>query len=224
MARERRYYGLLGVLFWGAMVIFAALLADCLYVMWPYPHGALGVEAFHARVNEEWAILVRLCGTRLVPLSRGIHQGFHTVLFRWPGFDFMMARAGDPTPLDSGGELMRKAVLQTRPLWGTALVGLQLFSARLGVMVLGAPLLLLVSGAALTDGLVGWYRRRSGSGRESGFVYHRAKRHAGHAVVLLGFVYLVPPAFIDPRMVITTAAIVLAVTLRIAAAHFKKFI
>ena len=224
MARERRYYGLLGVLFWGAMVMLAALVADCLYVMWPYPQGALGVEPFHARVNEEWGNLVRLCGTRLVPLSQAIHHGLHTVLFRWPGFDFMIARAGDPTPLDSGGEMMRKAVSQTRPLWGTALVGLQLFSARLGVIVLEAPLLLLVSSAALADGMVGWYRRRSGSGRESGFVYHRAKRHAGHAVVLLAFAYLVPPAFVDPRMVITAAAIVLAVTIRIAAAHFKKFI
>ncbi len=224
MASQRRYTGMLRALLWGIAIMLASLIADCLYVMWPYPHGALGVEPFHARVDDEWAFLVHLCGVRLVPLCQAIHHRLHTVLFQWPGFDFMITRASDPSPMDSGGEMMRKAVTQTQPLWGAALVGLQLFCARLAVAAICAPLLLLVSGAALADGLVGWYRRRSGGGRESGFVYHRAKRHAGHAMLLLGFAYLVPPGFVDPRIAISTAGLALAIMLRVAAAYFKKFV
>jgi len=35
MAKERRYSGLLWFLIWGAVVMLATLVVDCLYVMWP---------------------------------------------------------------------------------------------------------------------------------------------------------------------------------------------
>ena len=204
--------------------MLATLVVDCLYVMWPYPHGVLGVEAFQAAVRKEWAFSVHLSGDRLPGLADSIYHGLHTVLFQWPGFDYMISRASDPTSMDSGGEMMRKGVLNTKDLWGTALVGLKLFSARLGVIAISSPLLSLVSMAAAVDGLLGWYWRRTGGGRESGFVYHRAKRHAGHALLAIAFIYLVPPVQMDPRLVITTSAFALATMVRIAAASFKKYL
>lgn len=224
MARERRYSGLIGILLWSAVVMLATLVADCLYVMWPYPNGALGLEAFQAKVADEWTFLVQLCGHRLPPMAYAIHHGLHLVLFRWPGFDYMITRAGDPTPMDSGGEMMRKGVLNTRELWGAALTGLQLFSARLGVVVLSAPLLGLLALAGIADGLLGWFRRRTGAARESGFIYHRAKRHSSHAVFAIGFLYLALPFRIDPGIVITASAVALAIGLRLFAASFKKFL
>lgn len=53
MARERRYSGLLWFLIWGAIVMLATLIVDCLHVMWPYPHGAMGVGGFQSAVHEE---------------------------------------------------------------------------------------------------------------------------------------------------------------------------
>ena len=224
MARERRYSGMLWFLLWGAIVMLLTLVADCLYVMWPYPHGALGVEAFQLQARREWGFLVELCGTRLPPLAGAIHQGLYTVLFRWPGFDYMIARAGDSGPMDAGGEMMHKAVVNCSELWGAALVGLQLFSARLAVLLISVPLLALASLAASADGLTGWYRRRTGGGRESGFVYHRAKRHAGHALLGMVLLFLVIPMHIDPRPVITASAVLLIVAIRVAAASFKKYL
>lgn len=224
MAREHRYSGLLWLVLWAGIVMLTTLVADCLYVMWPYPHGAVGIEAFQSNVQTEWAFLVQLAGDRLPPMAYAIHHGLHTVLFQWPGFDYMISRANDPAPMDSGGELMRKAVLNTRTLWGTVLAGLQLFSARLGIIALALPLLLLACVAAVADGLLGWFRRRTGGERESGFVYHRAKRHAGHAVLAVGFIYLVPPFPMDPRIVITASAFAIAAALRITAASFKKYL
>jgi integrating conjugative element membrane protein (TIGR03747 family) len=136
----------------------------------------------------------------------------------------MIARANDPTPLDSAGEMMRRAVLDTRDLWGTALAGLQLFSAKLAVIALSLPLMILLAVSSIADGLLGWFRRRTGGGRESGFVYHRAKRHAGHGLLLLGFAYLAPPMIDDPRTPVTATAFVVAVFLRLAAASFKKYV
>lgn len=224
MARERRHTGLQRVFLWVCIVMLTTLMVDCLYVMWPYPHGATGLETFQSAVLSEWEFAVQLCGDRMPPAAYAIHRALHTVLFRWPGFDYMISRASDPAPMDSGGEMMRKAVVDTRQLWGTALAGLQLFSARLAVILLSAPLMLLLALAALADGALGWFKRRSGGGRESGFVYHRAKRHAGHALLLLGFAYLVPPVFVDPRGLLTVVAILMAAALRVAAASFKKYI
>lgn len=224
MARERHYSGLLWFALWGAIVMLITLLADCLYVMWPYPSGALGIEAFQSGLHREWEFLLGLCGERLAPLAYRIHRTLHTALFRWPGFDYMISRAADPAPMDGGGEMMRKAVVNTRAVWGAALAGLQQFSIRLAVLTLCAPLLMLLAVCGIADGLTGWFRRRSGGGRESGFVYHRAKRHAGHALLLLAFIYLVPPNLIDPRGPITAGALLMALALRIAAASFKKYV
>lgn len=204
--------------------MLTTLVADCLYVMWPYPHGALGVEAFQLQVRAEWGLLVGLCGERLPPLADTIYNGLHTVLFRWPGFDYMISRASDPTPMDSGGEMMRKAVVNTRDFWGAALTGLQLFSVRLAVVVLSAPLCVAACLAGLADGLLSWYLRRTGGGRESGFIYHRAKRHAGHALLAVGLVYLASPFTLDPAVVVTTCIGVCALAVRIATGRFKKYV
>lgn len=224
MAKEWRYSGLLWFAFWGAIIMLATLVADCLYVMWPYPHGSRGVETFQREVGEEWRFAVQLCGDRLPPIAYSIHNVLHTVLFRWPGFDYMIARASDPLPMDSGGEMMRKAVLDTRELWGAALTGLQLFSTRMSIVALSLPMMALVAAGSFADGLLGWFKRRTGGGRESGFVYHRAKRHAGHALLLLGFAYLAPPMFVDPRAAVACAALIIAISIRVAAANFKKYL
>jgi integrating conjugative element membrane protein (TIGR03747 family) len=157
-------------------------------------------------------------------LANAIHGGLYTVLFRWPGFDYMIARAHNPAPLAGGGEMMRRAVLATNTFWGTAAAGLQLFSARLAVLVRSVPLVFLVSIAAAADGLLGWFMRRTGGGRESGFIFHRAKRHAGHALLILCFAYLVPPQTADPRMAVATFTLFVALALRVAVANFKKYL
>ncbi|MEC9364758.1 MAG: DUF4400 domain-containing protein [Pseudomonadota bacterium] len=203
--------------------MLATLISDCLYVMWPYPNGAVGLEAFQQSIQREERFLARL-SDRHGACTQTLYGGLHTVLFRWPGIDAMIRRAQYPAPLDSGGELMRKAVLATRELWGTALAGLKLFCGRLAVLVLCLPLITLMALGGIVDGSLSWYRRRSGGERESGFVYHRAKRYAGYAGLLVGFLYLVPPVTVDPRAPVALFATALALSLRTATGSFKKFL
>jgi integrating conjugative element membrane protein (TIGR03747 family) len=222
---RQRYHGLLwSFLWWAAIVMLATLAVDCLYVMWPYPHGAIGLDAFQADVRTEWSRLLRLSGECFPRIAYVIHDDLYAVLFKWPGFDYMIARAGDPTPLGGGGEMMRRAVLATNTFWGTAVVGLQLFSARLAVLAISIPLFALTTIGAAGDGLVTWYLRRTGGARESGFIFHRAKRHAGHALLVLCFVYLVPPSTIDPRIIISVSVALFAIAIRVAVANFKKYL
>ncbi len=76
------------------------------------------------------------------------------------------------------------------------------FWIHLGVLVLAMPLFLITACAAAADGLITWYLRRTGAGRESGFIYHRTKRGLALSVLALWLVYLVPPIPLDPRWVI----------------------
>jgi integrating conjugative element membrane protein (TIGR03747 family) len=104
----------------------------------------------------------------------------------------------------------------------TAMLGLQLFALRLSVLVLSLPLFIAVGGTAVADGVYGWLMRRTGGARESGFIYHRAKRTFPMFLLFLWVVYLVPPVPMDPRWVIPPFVILFAITLRLFVAFFKK--
>ena len=106
----------------------------------------------------------------------------------------------------------------------TALLGLQLFAMRLAVLILSLPLFVLVGTTAVADGLYGWLMRRTGGGRESGFIYHRAKRAVPVFLLLVWAVYLLPPVPMNPRWVIPPFVILFAIALRLRVSYFKKYI
>lgn len=106
----------------------------------------------------------------------------------------------------------------------TAVLGLQLFVTRIVVLVLSLPLFIVVGAAAIADGLYGWLMRRTSGARESGFIYHRAKRAFPAFLLLVWAVYLVPPLQMDPRWVIPPFVVFFAITLRLRVSFFKKYI
>lgn len=106
----------------------------------------------------------------------------------------------------------------------TALLGLQLFAMRLAVLILSLPLFVLVGTTAVADGLYGWLMRRTGGGRESGFIYHRAKRAVPVFLLLVWAVYLLPPVAMNPRWVIPPFIVLFAIALRLRVSYFKKYI
>lgn len=74
----------------------------------------------------------------------------------------------------------------------------------------------------LVDGLVRRDIRRFQAGRESGFIYHRAKACLMPLTVLPWAVYQALPASMTPVLILLPAAFLLAVTVDISAASFKK--
>jgi integrating conjugative element membrane protein (TIGR03747 family) len=106
----------------------------------------------------------------------------------------------------------------------TAILGLQLFAARLAVLILSLPLFVTIGGAAAADGLYGWLMRRTSGARESGFIYHRAKRAIPAVLMMLWTAYLVPPVEMDPRWVILPFVVIFALAMRLRVSHFKKYV
>lgn len=96
------------------------------------------------------------------------------------------------------------------------------FLVRLLVLCLSLPLFATAAFVGLVDGLVRRDIRRFEAGRESGFIYHRAKACLMPLAVLPWVTYLALPVSVTPILILLPAACLLAVVLDISAASFKK--
>jgi integrating conjugative element membrane protein (TIGR03747 family) len=74
------------------------------------------------------------------------------------------------------------------------------------------------------DGLMRRDLRKFGAGRESSFVYHRAKRAVIPLLIVPWIIYLSLPFSISPMAVFLPCSVMLGVTMAITAATFKKYI
>lgn len=98
------------------------------------------------------------------------------------------------------------------------------FIVRLMVLVLTLPLFLMAAFVGLVDGLVRRDIRRFGAGRESGFIYHRAKASLMPLAVLPWVIYLALPVSISPLLILLPSAVLLGLATDIAAGSFKKYL
>ncbi|WYX24918.1 TIGR03747 family integrating conjugative element membrane protein [Achromobacter xylosoxidans] len=98
------------------------------------------------------------------------------------------------------------------------------FLVRLLVLTLSLPLFLAAAFVGLVDGLVRRDLRRFGAGRESGFVYHRAKASLMPLIVLPWVIYLALPISLHPLTIILPGAASLGTAIDIAAGSFKKYL
>ncbi|GHU04878.1 hypothetical protein FACS1894158_06150 [Betaproteobacteria bacterium] len=98
------------------------------------------------------------------------------------------------------------------------------FLVRLLVLTLSLPLFLLAALTGLVDGLVRRDVRRFGAGRESGFVYHRARASLAPLSVLPWVTYLALPVSVPPLFILLPGAVVLGGVVCLSAATFKKYL
>ncbi|MGR0116420.1 TIGR03747 family integrating conjugative element membrane protein [Ralstonia pseudosolanacearum] len=98
------------------------------------------------------------------------------------------------------------------------------FVVRFFVLVLTLPLFLLTAFVGFVDGLVRRDIRRFGAGRESGFLYHRAKASLMPLAVLPWVAYLALPISVHPLVILLPCAALLGVVMDITAASFKKYL
>lgn len=98
------------------------------------------------------------------------------------------------------------------------------FLVRFFVLVLTLPLFLLAAFVGFVDGLVRRDIRRFGAGRESGFLYHRAKASLMPLAVLPWVAYLALPISGHPLLILLPSAALLGVATDIAAGTFKKYL
>ncbi|MBX9410212.1 TIGR03747 family integrating conjugative element membrane protein [Pseudomonas baetica] len=98
------------------------------------------------------------------------------------------------------------------------------FVVRLTILVLAAPLFLMTTFTGFVDGLMRRDLRKFGAGRESSFVYHRAKRAVTTVLLVPWIIYLSLPFSLNPLAIFLPCAAMLGITTAITAATFKKYL
>lgn len=92
------------------------------------------------------------------------------------------------------------------------------------LLVLTLPLFLMAAFVGFVDGLVRRDIRKFGAGRESGFIYHRAKATLMPLAVLPWVIYLTLPISVHPLLILLPSAVLLGLAMDIAAGSFKKYL
>jgi integrating conjugative element membrane protein (TIGR03747 family) len=98
------------------------------------------------------------------------------------------------------------------------------FAVRLTILVLATPLFLLVMFTGFVDGLMRRDLRKFGAGRESSFVYHRAKRAIKPLLIVPCVIYLSLPFSLNPVAILLPCAVILGAAVAITATTFKKYL
>lgn len=223
-------FRLFGVLV-GSLLV--SILIECvgMHVFWPeqgwqHSQGMLSYELDNISQNFTHSAVVREPGRT----AHWLVENAYDWIFVRTGLAGWMERASSQAhaPSESSGRDFRYYVSQVY-VWAesylvaAAFVTLT-FLVRLLVLALTLPLFLLTAFVGLVDGLVRRDVRRIGAGRETAFVYHRAKASLVPLAVLPWVVYLALPVSVHPLLILLPSAALLGVAVCITASSFKKYL
>ncbi|MCG7988476.1 MAG: DUF4400 domain-containing protein [Candidatus Thiodiazotropha sp. LLP2] len=218
MPEQRKLTGIFWHLKWFVIIALLVLIIDlfCVFVLWS-PEGASRLDQ---TLHQELAILG--LSQSNVDFLAAVATSLYDTVFVSTGIDGMMRHAATLPASTTSTEI--EFVETLRPAIETAMLGLQMFALRLGVILLTLPLFAIVFLTAVSDGFLSWYLRRTGGERESGFIYHRAKRGLAWSIVGLWVVYLLPPVPMNPKYILPLFLVIAGIATRLQVSFFKKFL
>lgn len=178
--------------------LFFALVAHMAYAVWPLPEFR-GARVLEATLNSDWAKLAPLMNENFLKLVSSLFDWVYKVFFVFTGLDYLVTTALHEEEIQGlGGEGMRSLVLQAwKYLIEPFYYSLQIIVLRSVALISLMPLFFAAGFAGFINGYVGRYLRRTGGGKESGFIYHRAKIWWWLAFWGIWPVYLLPPISIN---------------------------
>jgi integrating conjugative element membrane protein (TIGR03747 family) len=211
---------------WFTLVSICALMVDMVYVFWPWP-APHGVAAFAGNLRAESQTIAQFANADALAFIQRVQGWVYLPTFQWSGLHSFLVLGANP-PTDTGTasdtDIGRHLALGFWQQIQVAYIGVMLFAQRLAVLALSAPLFGVVLLASATDGALAWYRRRTSVGRESGFIYHRAKHLFNHTLLGVWVFYLLPPIPLDPLFAIPPAMLLVGLSARVAVGNFKKYL
>ena len=154
-------------------------------------------------------------------------------------YDHVLARSGiahwaqepSATPVadpvrgaDRFRRLLLKAYTDLKPYVLAAGYTLLTVLVRALVLSLTLPLFVMAGFVGLVDGLARRDIRRFGAGRESGFLYHRARASLRPLAALPWIAYLALPVSLNALWILLPSAVLLSVAVDLTAASFKKYV
>jgi integrating conjugative element membrane protein (TIGR03747 family) len=193
---------------------------------WRHAQGMLNHELAHVSEHFTRSVLVQEPGRSTRWLVEQTYEWLFVKsgLIDWMRDAATQARSGALHSVRDFRYYLGQVYVQVESyLIASAYTGL-VFLVRLLVLTLTLPLFLMAAFVGLVDGLVRRDVRSFGAGRESGFIYHRAKASLMPLAVLPWVTYLALPVSVHPLLILLPGAALLGIAVDIAAATFKKYL
>ena len=151
-------------------------------------------------------------------------DGLHASLFERSGMLDYASQARAHSQERSLSGLLAQLYLLIEDFLLASLFVVLTFAVRLIILSLALPLFALAGLTGLVEGLVRRDLRKFGAGRESSFIYHRAKQLIGPALSVPWILYLALPVSLHPLWVLLPSAGLLGLAVAITAGTFKKYL
>ena len=220
-------------------VMFGSLLAAivvewiCLYLFWP---------------EAGWRHAQQMFEYELSWLSQELT---HSVVIKEPGrtatwlaqmvYDWLMVKTGFLDSINALTQYARTASPQQivnfdlRYETGRVMIKLQdyalaalytvlTFCVRMVILTMTIPLFLLAGFTGLVDGLVRRDLRKFGSGRESSYLYHKARGAIIPLMIVPWTVYLAMPVSVNSLLILMPCSLLLGVSVHLTVSSFKKYL
>jgi len=235
---QKTFFGMLFTMpFHFIGVMFGSLLGAiviewlCLYLFWPEAGWR------HAQAMFEYEL-------------RWLSQDLlHSVIIQEPGktatwlahlvYDWLMVQSGLQDGINSLTHYARSArhvesydlryqigwvLIQMEDYGLAALYTVLTFCVRIVILTLTIPIFVLAAFTGLVDGLVRRDLRKFGSGRESSYLYHKARATIVPLTIIPWTLYLAIPISISPLLILLPCAALLGLSVCITASSFKKYL
>jgi integrating conjugative element membrane protein (TIGR03747 family) len=219
-----RYSGLKALTLGLGLVVLSTLAVHFIYAVWPWPNSPRGGAPLREAVITERALVERIADVKSIELIGSTILWTYRIAFEWTGLDSFMHSAMEFPSEENTEDMARRMAIGTQDLIDVFYWSVQLIGLRLGVLFASLPLILVAAIGGAIDGSANWYLRRTSVGRESGFIYHRAKFGLWISIFSLWGLYLIPPIALDPRVVIPPFIVIFTLAMRFSVSWFKKYI
>lgn len=189
---------------------------------WRHAQGMMSFELQQLSTQFTRSVVVQEPGRSAYRLVAWLHQNLllDSGLLDWLTRMNEQAKAADTTT--GFNATLAQAVVYVESYVLAAFYTTATFLLRLLVLVLSLPLFALAAFTGLVDGLVRRDLRRFSAGRESGFIYHRARASILPVAVLPWVSYLALPTAMNPLVIFLPMAVILGVTVSVTVGSFKK--
>ncbi|SDG71999.1 integrating conjugative element membrane protein, PFL_4697 family [Pseudomonas benzenivorans] len=222
----------IGVMF-GSLL--GAILVEwvCLYFFWPETGWKHAQEMFEHELG--WlsqdllhSVIVQEPGRTATWLAQLVYDWLIVQSGLQDGINGLTHYARTVSPQQASGFDLRYQIgwvlIKFQDYGLAALYTVLTFCVRMVILTLTIPLFAMAAFTGLVDGLVRRDLRKFGSGRESSYLYHKARATIVPLTIVPWTVYLAIPISISPLLILLPCAALLGVSVCITAATFKKYI
>jgi len=203
------------------VLLVCAWIVDWVFVFKIWPQG---IERLRELLADDLARGIALAARQGADASviTAPANALYWTMFEVSGIDDMGRQFAGDSPLSIPDTALRRAYVTHRTAIEVAMVGTQLLGVRAAILVRFVPLLALFYLVGAADGVSRRAIRRSGGGRESASLYHRAKYLQLAVLGLGGSALLMWPGTVVWAVCAVLLAVLIGCLAGVQWAHYKK--